>query len=144
MKTNRHLVFHLVVVSAFTCCLAGALISHVRAQTTAVSGGGSEGGNSIAVAYGANNTAGSTCTGPAVPCGAGPSPDCSIPGVSSGGGICAGITSITNPTCTPTAAWIGEYSCYQNGMECQNGTCSDGASCFNTVAGACTDDWWWF
>lgn len=134
----------LAIVGVFASCLTGVLISRasdlpidvIVAGETIIEGG-SQGLTTVAVEFAANNLHGATCTGPSVNCASGPSPDCDT-------GDCNAITSITVPSCQTKTAWIGEYHCYQNGMECENGSCPDGFMCFNSVEGACTSDWWWF
>lgn len=98
---------------------------------------GSEGLTTLAELYGAENYEGQTCTGPNTNCASGPSPDCDT-------GDCNAITTITIPTCEDNTSWLGSWYCYQNGMECENGTCPDGFMCYNSVDGGCTTDWWWF
>ena len=96
----------------------------------------SEGYTTLAVAYGAENTADSTCTGPTIACGVSPSADCTT-------GDCNGISSLTAPTCVASTSWIFSAYCYMNGVECQNGTCPDGFTCQNSMEGMCTSTWWW-
>lgn len=138
----------LVLAGVLTCSLVGGLIAQTTPEELAdvaelIDDGatiieeGSEGLTTVAELYGANNTDGETCTGPAIACAAGPSPDCDT-------GNCNAVTTITIPSCATNTSWIGTWHCYQNGMECMNGTCPDGFTCFNSVAGGCTSDWWWF
>ncbi len=104
---------------------------------------GSEDCSSLAQHYAANNTSGSTCTGPAMACGVSPSPDCDL-GFGAGPGDCTGISSLTAPTCVASTSWIFIEYCYQNGVECQNGTCANGWPCQNSMSTMCSSGWGWF
>jgi hypothetical protein len=95
------------------------------------------GGGILGHVHQSQSLQGESCTGPMVPCAAGPSPDCDT-------GDCTPTTSLMVPTCVRDWAWMGTFHCYQSGMECANGVCPDGFQCFTTVPGACSADWWWF
>ena len=133
------------VAVTFACTVVAVLVARTTADDLedliedgeTIIEEGSEGLTTLAELYGANNTDGETCTGPNINCASGPSPDCDT-------GDCNAITSITIPSCEENTAFIGEYHCYQNGMECENGSCPDGFPCFNSADGGCTTHWWWF
>ncbi|MFV1965861.1 MAG: hypothetical protein ACC628_10590 [Pirellulaceae bacterium] len=138
-------VWCLISLATLVCSIAGFVVAQPPISTPtellAIEYGDdmidAVGGGDLGEIYDANSMDGETCTGPVVNCASGPSPYCDT-------GDCSAITSITVPTCVENTAWIGMYHCFQNGMECANGICPDGFMCFNSVEGACTDDWWWF
>jgi hypothetical protein len=138
-------LLYLISLAAVMCSVAGFVVAHPPLPNSsevilqeygddmvnAVAGG------MVGEIYDSYSTEGETCTGPLAACVAGPSPDCDM-------GDCEAVTSLSVPTCVLDDAWIGTFHCYHSGMECQNGRCSDGFACSNSVPFACSADWWWF